>query len=49
MLEEKKRAYREYHQIKSEMQELVTAKSTVNRLLNISAGQPERENGRDAL
>jgi len=46
MLEEKRNAYKEYHQVKSEMQELLTAKATVDRLLNITTGNIERENER---
>ena len=36
MLEEKKRAYKEYRQAKDEMRELLTAKSNVDRLFNVS-------------
>jgi len=46
MLEEKKKVYQEYHQVKSEMRELLTAKSTVDRLLNISVGNTGRESER---
>lgn len=48
-LEEKKKAYREYQQAKTEMQELLTAKSNVDRLLNISGGHAEHENERAEL
>jgi hypothetical protein len=44
MLEEKKKAHREYRQAKTEMQSLVTARATVDRLLNITEGA-ERERG----
>jgi hypothetical protein len=36
MLEEKKRAYAEYRAARDEMKELLTAKSNVDRLLNIT-------------
>jgi hypothetical protein len=42
MLEEKKEAYREYRQAKSEMRELLTMKQNVDRFLNINERQPER-------
>jgi len=42
MLEEKKQAYREYRQAKSDMQALVTAKANVDRLFNVTE-RPERE------
>jgi hypothetical protein len=45
MLEEKKQAHREYRQAKSEMQSLLTARSNVQRLLNITESR-ERENER---
>jgi len=35
-LAEKKKAYREYKQAKSDIKELVTARSNVERLLNIT-------------
>jgi len=44
MLTEKKQAHREYRQTKSEMQSLLTARSNVQRLLNITEGM-ERERG----
>jgi len=47
MLEEKKQAYREYRQARDEMRELLTAKSNVDRLLNITDTQPERGTERD--
>jgi len=47
MLEEKKQAYREYQQIKVEMRELLTAKSNVDRLFNITDTQPSRGTERD--
>ena len=43
MLEEKKQIYKEYQQTKSEMQEILTAKSNVDRFLNITE-RPERKN-----
>jgi len=43
MLEEKKKAYREYRQARDEMRELLTAKNNVDRLLNITDPRPERE------
>ncbi|MCL1884641.1 MAG: relaxase/mobilization nuclease domain-containing protein [Defluviitaleaceae bacterium] len=45
MLPEKKKAYRDYRQAKTEMQSLVMARSNVQRLLNITEGQ---ERGHDA-
>ena len=48
MLDEKKKAHREYRQAKSEMQALVTARSNVQRLLNITDGT-ERERGTPTL
>jgi hypothetical protein len=47
VLEEKKKAYREYRQAKSEMRELLTARTNVDRLLNITDSQPGRETERD--
>ena len=49
MLEEKKQAYSEYKQIKSEMRELLSAKTNVDRLLNITDTRPERETERTSL
>jgi cell fate (sporulation/competence/biofilm development) regulator YlbF (YheA/YmcA/DUF963 family) len=49
MLEEKKKAYREYQQAKSEMKELLTAKTNVDRLLNITEKQPGHETERTTL
>ena len=46
MLDEKKKAYREYQQAKSEMRELLTAKSNIDRLLNITDRGLERNAGR---
>ena len=48
MLDEKKKAYRDYRQAKSEMQSLLTARTNVQRLLNIT-GRPEREHGKPTL
>jgi len=43
MLNEKKKAYRDYRQAKDEMKELLTARSHVDQLLNIGSGSaPER-------
>jgi len=47
MLAEKKKAYGEYRQAKDEMRELLTAKSNVDRLLNITDTQQERGTKRD--
>jgi cell division protein FtsB len=47
MLEEKKKAYREYRQAKSEMRELLSAKTNVDRLLNITDERPARAIERD--
>ena len=49
MLDEKKQAYSEYKQIKSEMRELLSAKTNVDRLLNITDTRPERETERTSL
>jgi len=46
MLDEKKKAYREYQQAKAEMRERLIAKSNVDRLLNITERGPERSAGR---
>ncbi|MCL2409390.1 MAG: relaxase/mobilization nuclease domain-containing protein [Oscillospiraceae bacterium] len=46
MLDEKKKAYREYRQAKAEMRELITAKSNVDRLLHIAERGSERNSGR---
>ena len=46
MLEEKKTAYREYREARDEMKELLTAKSNVDRLLNIPDRQAERDTER---
>jgi hypothetical protein len=48
MLEEKKQAHREYRQAKFEMRELVTARSNVDRLFNITK-RSEREQDRPTL
>ncbi|MCL2853372.1 MAG: relaxase/mobilization nuclease domain-containing protein [Defluviitaleaceae bacterium] len=48
MLDEKKRAYREYRQARAEMQELVTAKSNIERFLNIGERSLGRESERAA-
>jgi len=48
MLEEKKQAHRGYREAKSEMQELLTARSNVERLLNITEGT-QRECGEPTL
>jgi len=42
LLEEKKKAYREYRQAKIEMRDILTAKQNVDRLFNISDKQPKR-------
>jgi hypothetical protein len=42
MLEEKKKAYREYQRVKFEMRELLTAKTNTDRLLNIADSRPAR-------
>jgi hypothetical protein len=47
MLEEKKKAHREYQQAKTEMRELLTAKTNVDRLLNITDSRPGSETERD--
>ena len=47
MLEEKKQAYKEYRQAKSEMRELLTAKSNTDRLLNITDSRTGRGIERD--
>jgi len=39
MLDEKKKAYRDYRQAKTEMRELLTARSHVDQLFNIGSGQ----------
>jgi len=46
MLEEKKRAHREYRQARDDMRALVTARANVDRLLNIEERQ-ERERDRE--
>ena len=44
MLDEKKKAYRDYRQAKTEMRELLTARSHVDQLFNIGSGAtPERK------
>ena len=48
MLDEKKKAYREYRQTKSEMQSLLTARTNVQRLLNITE-RSEREHKKPTL
>jgi len=45
MLDEKKQAHREYKQAKAEMQSLLTARSNVQRLLDIPDGTDGRELG----
>ena len=47
MLVEKKQAYREYRKAKDEMRELLTAKTNVDILLNITDTRPERRFERD--
>jgi len=49
MLEEKKQAYTEYRRVKAEMRELLTAKTNVDRLLNITDERPARETERPTL
>lgn len=50
VLEEKKKAYREYRQAKTEMRELLTAKQYVDRLMGYGGGQRgERDSGRDVF
>jgi hypothetical protein len=46
-LEEKKQAYREYRQAKTEMRELLTAKQHVDRLMGYDERRPERGAGID--
>ena len=48
VLEEKKQAHRGYRQAKTEMQELLTARTNVERLLNITQGS-ERSHGEPTL
>ena len=45
MLEEKKKDYRDYRQIRSEMKELVTARASVDKLFNATE-RTEREHER---
>jgi hypothetical protein len=47
VLAEKKQAYKEYRQAKAEMQELVTARTNVERFLNIGGHTTGRETERD--
>jgi hypothetical protein len=49
MLDEKKKAYREYQRVKAEMKELLTAKTNVDRLLNIPDSRPERGTERPTI
>ena len=49
ILEEKKRAYKEYRQAKIEMQELVTAKVNVERFLNLGGHTPGLETEKTQL
>ncbi|MDR1049674.1 MAG: hypothetical protein LBP95_01075 [Deltaproteobacteria bacterium] len=44
---EEKKAYREYRQTKSEMRELLSAKTNVDRLLNITDERPASSTERD--
>ena len=46
-LEEKKNAYSEYKKAKSEMRELLVARENVDRMLNISVSERERETERE--
>jgi hypothetical protein len=46
MLEEKKKAYSEYRRAKAEMREMLTEKTNVDRLLNITDRRPEHETER---
>jgi len=48
MLEDKKQAHRGYRQAKTEMQELLTARTNVERLLNITQGS-KRSHGEPTL
>jgi len=48
MLDEKKKAYRDYRQAKSEMQSLLTARTNVQRLLNITE-RSERDHEKPTL
>jgi cell fate (sporulation/competence/biofilm development) regulator YlbF (YheA/YmcA/DUF963 family) len=47
MLEEKKKAYRDYRRAKDEMREFLTAKTNIDRLLNITDTRPARGTERD--
>jgi hypothetical protein len=47
LLEEKKKAHREYRQAQTEMRELLAAKTNVDRLLNITDGRPARGTQRE--
>jgi hypothetical protein len=49
LLEEKKRAYAEFKAAREEMRGLLTAKSNVDRLLNITDGRRAREHAREEL
>ena len=49
MLEEKKKAYREYQRAKAEMRELLIAKNNVGRLMGAANHQPERSTKRPEL
>jgi hypothetical protein len=48
-LEEKKQAYREYQRVKAEMRELLTAKTSVDRLMGVTENRSERETERDTI
>jgi len=47
LLAEKKKAYTKYHSVKKEIQEVVTAKANVDRLLGVDMAHREKEKSQE--
>ena len=47
LLSEKKKAYGQYHSAKKEMQDILTAKANIDRLLGVEQEQKAKEKSQD--
>lgn len=47
LLSQKKMAYGQYHEAKKEMQDILTAKANINRLLGLEQEQKEKEKSQE--
>ena len=47
LLSEKKKAYGQYHSVKKEMQDILTAKANIDRLLGLEQEQKEKEKSQE--